>query len=126
KAKAENKKVLVNFTGSDWCGWCIRLKNEVFDQPKFVAYAREKLVLVELDFPKKKQQTKQLRAANEGLAKQFGVKGFPTIYLLDPDGNKLLRNGYQPGGPSNYIALLERHNKPAPASSAQHPPAPTV
>jgi thioredoxin-related protein len=127
KAKAENKNVLVDFTGSDWCGWCIRLKKEVFDQPEFVAYAQEKLVLVELDFPNQKPQTRELKAANQTLSEKFGVTGYPTIFVLDADGNKLIRGGYLAGGAANYITALEKINKPSavPVAPPQKTPAPT-
>jgi protein disulfide-isomerase len=124
KAKAENKNVLLDFTGSDWCGWCIRLKKEVFDQPEFAAYAREKLVLVELDFPDKKPQTRELKAANRALAQQFGVTGYPTIFIVDADGKRLLRGGYLAGGAANYIAALEKINQPSSASVAPPEEAP--
>ena len=68
-AKAENKLLLLDFTGSDWCGWCIKLKKEIFDQKEFVAYAEENLVLVELDFPRKKKLTESLQKQNKELAK---------------------------------------------------------
>jgi protein disulfide-isomerase len=126
RAKAENKSVLLDFTGSDWCGWCIRLKEEVFDEPAFAAYAKESLILVELDFPKGKPQTPQLRAANEALARKFGVRGFPTIIVLDANGNKLLQGGYAPGGAANYVSLLKKgiNKTPAPSVSAEAPAAP--
>jgi protein disulfide-isomerase len=111
RAKAENKAVLLDFTGSDWCIWCRRLKNEVFDQPEFVAYAQQKLILVEVDFPDKKPQSSELRAANKALAERFGVKGYPTIIALDGDGKELLQDGYQKGGPRNYISRLDRRLK---------------
>ncbi len=129
RAKAENKVVLLDFTGSDWCGWCIKLKEEVFDQPAFVAYAQQKLILVEVDFPREKRQTPGLHATNEELAKRFNVSGFPTIIVLDANGNKLLRDGYEEGGAPNYIALLERVIKKTEATQATSekpapPPAP--
>src|SRR5438552_7159697 len=67
-AKAENKIVLLDFTGSDWCGWCIRLRNEVFSKPEFDAYANDNLVLVEVDFPRQKSQSAALKQANRVLA----------------------------------------------------------
>ena len=106
RAKAENKVVLLDFTGSDWCGWCIKLKSEVFDQPAFAAFAQNKLIMVELDFPRK-PQTAELRANNEAWKEKFEIAGYPTIILLDAYGNKLMRTGYRAGGPANYIAHLE-------------------
>ena len=69
RAKAENKPMLLDFTGSDWCGWCIRLDKEVFSQTEFKAYAAESLVLVELDFPRGKAQSAEIKAQNKALAK---------------------------------------------------------
>src|SRR5687767_6717334 len=79
KAKAENKMVLLDFTGSDWCGWCIKLDKEVFSKKEFKDYAKENLVLVEVDFPQGKNQSKKLKEQNAKLKQEFGVRGFPTI-----------------------------------------------
>ncbi|MFL6542413.1 MAG: thioredoxin family protein, partial [Chthoniobacterales bacterium] len=68
KAKADNKLVLLDFTGSDWCGWCIKLHREVFAKPEFREYANKNLVLVELDFPRAKQIDKDLLHKNMKLA----------------------------------------------------------
>jgi len=107
-AKSQNKAVLINFTGSDWCGWCIRLRNEVFSQPEFDAYAAENLVLVEADFPQHKAQTSELKQANAALSARFQIKGYPTLILLDGDGKQLGALGYQPGGPQPFISELSR------------------
>lgn len=132
KAKAEDKALLVNFTGSDWCGWCIRLKKEVFDTTEFKAFATENLVLVEIDFPRGKQQPQALREANNRLQKQYQVRGYPSIFILDKNGKTQLKTGYQEGGPRNYITHLTRTKginwkpvKPAASSAAPKPsPAP--
>ena len=107
-ANAENKIVLIDFTGSDWCGWCIRLKKEVFSQPEFDAYAGEHLVLVEADFPHHEAQAASLQEANAALAKRFNIEGFPTLIALDGNGRQIGRLGYQPGGPQAMIAELNR------------------
>src|SRR5438128_6685853 len=73
KAKAENKLVMMDFTGSDWCGWCIKLNKEVFSKPEFAEYAKKNLVLVEVDFPTKKKQSPELKKANEGLQEKYKV-----------------------------------------------------
>ena len=88
KAAAENKAVLVDFTGSDWCGWCIKLKKEVFSTPEFEAYAADKFVLVEIDVPNdaaKVGGAEQL-VKNQELCAQYGVEGFPTIMVMTPAG----------------------------------------
>lgn len=108
QAKAENKRVLLDFTGSDWCGWCIKLREEVFDTTAFGNYAKDKLVLVEIDFPRGKAQSDELKKQNAELAKKFKIRGYPTIILLDGDGKVLGQTGYQPGGPYKYIRDLDK------------------
>lgn len=108
-AKAENKRVLVNFTGSDWCGFCIKLHKEVFDTKEFADYAKKNLVLVEVDFPQKKKLPPAQQKANDALNSKYKVEGFPTILVLGADGKTLGREvGYGPGtGPKNYINKLD-------------------
>ncbi|MEC8190353.1 MAG: thioredoxin family protein [Verrucomicrobiota bacterium] len=107
RAKAENKPMLLDFTGSDWCGWCIRLDKEVFSQPEFKAYAAESLVLVELDFPRGKKQSAEIKAQNKALAKKYSIRGYPTIVLLTAEGELIERTGYQRGGAANYVAHIK-------------------
>jgi thioredoxin-related protein len=109
EAKANNKLLLLNFTGSDWCGWCIKFDKEVWSQPQFKDYARDNLVLVELDFPRRKTQPAELRKQNLQLAQQYEVLGFPTIVVLNSNGQKLWQfDGYFPGGPEAFIAQLQK------------------
>ncbi|MGK0176660.1 MAG: protein disulfide-isomerase [Zhongshania aliphaticivorans] len=107
EAKSQGKHVLVDFTGSDWCGWCIKLDKEVFSQNAFKQFADDELVLVEIDFPRKKQQSEELAAQNEKLVEQFGIRGFPTILLLSPEGELLEKTGYKSGGAESYIAHIK-------------------
>jgi protein disulfide-isomerase len=107
QAKAEGKAVLVNFTGSDWCGWCIRLRKEVFAKPEFDEYASSRLVLVEIDFPKHKALPEATKKANQVLAGKFGVEGFPTLMVLDADGKPLGKLGYTPGGSRPFLKALD-------------------
>lgn len=107
KAKAENKPMLLDFTGSDWCGWCIKLDEEVFGEAAFKDYAKAELVLVELDFPRGKEQSAELKAQNEKLAQQYGVRGFPTILVLSPEGELIEKTGYQRGGPEAYVEHIQ-------------------
>jgi thioredoxin-related protein len=121
-AKAENKIVLIDFTGSDWCGWCIRLRNEVFSKPEFDSFANDNLVLVEVDFPHQKPQEDALKQANVALAQRFQVKGFPTLVVLNSDGKELGTIGYLPGGPQAFIAALASMSGiKTPASTASRP-----
>lgn len=107
RAAAENKTILMDFTGSDWCGWCIRLHDEVFRFPEFQEYAEKNLILLELDFPQRKQLPPALTAQNEQLQEQFAVEGFPSIFLVDAEGRAIARTGYQAGGPGPYIEHLK-------------------
>lgn len=106
-ARESGKTVLVNFTGSDWCGWCIRLKSEVFDHKEFKDYAKENLVLLKLDFPRSIYQTPELKRQNGQLQQAFGIRGYPTILLLNAEGKEIGRTGYQPGGPDKYVEHLQ-------------------
>ena len=103
KASAESKKtgkpILIDFTGSDWCGWCIKLKKEVFDTPSFKKWANEKVVLLELDFPRSKPQPEAEKAKNKKLAQKYAIEGFPTIIFSNAKGDVLGRYGYDAGGP---------------------------
>lgn len=107
KASAEQKPMLLDFTGSDWCGWCIKLDKEVFSRDAFRDYAADSLVLVELDFPRGKPQTDEVKAQNEALAEKYGIRGFPTIVLLSPEGELIDKTGYQPGGAAAYVEHIK-------------------
>lgn len=111
RAKDEKKEILVDFTGSDWCGWCIKLKKEVFDKPEFQEYAKKHLVMLELDFPRKKELPAKEKEQNEKLSQEFQVEGFPTILLLKASGKEIGRTGYQEGGPVKYIEHLKELKK---------------
>jgi len=111
KAKTDNKLVLLDFTGSDWCGWCKRLDAEVFSKPQFQEYAAKNLVLVELDFPRSKQQSDAVKKQNMQLAGEYGIEGFPTVIVLNAAGKKVGELGYMPGGPDAFIAALEKLRK---------------
>ena len=112
EAKAGNKILLLNFTGSDWCGWCIKFDRDVLSQPQFKEFARNNLVLVELDFPRVKTQSAELQKQNRQLAQQYEVVGFATIIALNSDGQKLWEyDGYFAGGPEAFIAELEKLRK---------------
>jgi protein disulfide-isomerase len=111
KAKAENKLVMMDFTGSDWCIWCKRLNKEVFSTPEFADYAKKNLVLMEVDFPQSKPQSAALKKANEALQEKYRIEGYPTIVVLNGDGKKVGELGYMKGGPKAFIAELEKLKK---------------
>ncbi len=108
KAKTEKKLVLMDFTGSDWCPWCVKLNKEIFSQPEFVEYAQKNLVPVEIDFPRKKEQSAELKAANQKLQQQYKIEGYPTVIVLDANGKKVGELGYMQGGPKAFIAELDK------------------
>jgi thioredoxin-related protein len=107
QARKEKKLILVNFTGSDWCGWCIKLRNEVFSKPEFETFATENLVLLEIDFPRKKTLPAPVKKANAAFADKHKVSGYPTLHLLDADGKSLGQFDYIPGGPAPFLAKLK-------------------
>ena len=107
KADRKDRYMLLDFTGSDWCGWCIKLDNEVFNKSEFKDYARKNLILVEVDFPRKKKQSKSLEKQNADLALRYGIRGYPSIIILAPDGTFVAKTGYKRGGAEKYVAHLE-------------------
>ena len=112
QAQSENKLVLLDFTGSDWCEWCIKFDHDVLSTGQFAAYAQSKLVLVRLDFPRHTPQPDDLKQANDALARQFAVDGYPTYVLLSADGKELGRQtGYAEGGPAAFITELDGFDK---------------
>ncbi len=109
-AMKTKKPLLLFFTGSDWCGWCIRLQNEVLKTPEFAAWAKQNVVLVELDFPRRTPQLPEIQKQNMELQQIFEVRGYPTIWISNPtkvDGkinlDKLGNTGYVAGGPSKWL-----------------------
>lgn len=110
-AHAAKKCVLLDFTGSDWCGPCIEMNKAVFSQPAFLKFAKEHLVLVEVDYPRLKKQPDKVKKQNEVLLHQYHVdsSGYPTVVLLDPDGQILGQlEGYGGETPSDIIAWVEK------------------
>lgn len=100
--------MLLDFSGSDWCSWCIKLDEEVFSKADFKKYAKENLVCVLVDFPRQKKQGMKLAEQNTELAQKYGVQGFPTIIILSPEGNLVGRTGYQKGGAEKYVEYLKK------------------
>jgi thioredoxin-related protein len=101
-ASRDQKDILMDFTGSDWCSWCMKLQKEVFTKESFKQEAPKHFVLLELDFPQQKELPKELKAQNEKLQETYAIEGFPTILLADAKGRPYAKTGYQPGGPESY------------------------
>jgi thiol-disulfide isomerase/thioredoxin len=101
--------MLLDFTGSDWCGWCVKLEDEVFTTEEFSDFANAKLIPLKIDFPRTTQQTMERQSQNRRLQQQFGISGYPTLILLSPTGQELWRGGYTPGGPGAMIQTLSTH-----------------
>lgn len=108
-AKDEGKDLFVDFTGSDWCTWCIKLHEEVFVHDSFYKEVSSKYVLVALDFPNGEMAKAEVPnpARNQELMALYGVDGYPTVLLVDTNGDVFGRTGYQPDGPEKYVAHLE-------------------
>ena len=107
EAAVLGRPILADFTGSDWCSWCIKLKREVFDTAAFAAWASENVVLLEVDFPQRSELPPALEKQNHQLAQRYGVNGYPTIVFLDAGGEVLARYGYDEGGPEAWISVAE-------------------
>ena len=110
-AKATRKFVLLDFTGSDWCGPCIEMKRTVFSKPAFLNYAKQHLVLVEVDYPRGKALPEKTKKQNDHLLHQYDIEksGYPTVILLDPDGKALGQlEGYSGERPTDVIAWIEK------------------
>ena len=107
----QNKPLFLFFTGSDWCGWCIRLQKEVFKTPEFVKWAKENVVLVELDFPRNNNQTDAVKMQNAQIQQQLQVRGYPTVWFVSVakaeeakiNLTALGSTGYVAGGPQVWI-----------------------
>jgi protein disulfide-isomerase len=111
-AKTQNKLLFINFTGSDWCGFCVRLDRDILSRPQFKTFASKNLVLMEVDFPRRKEQSGVTRAQNQHLALQYNIQGFPTIVVLNGEGQTVWRyDGYFSDGPEAFVAELEKLRK---------------
>jgi protein disulfide-isomerase len=107
QAKEAKKLLLVNFSGSDWCGWCIKLDEEVFSTEAFAAWVKDRFILVNLDFPRRKGQDAAVKERNRKLMGDFGVEGFPTVLFIDGEGKVVAKSGYVEGGPEAWIKATE-------------------
>jgi thioredoxin-related protein len=114
-SKKKKKPLLLFFTGSDWCGWCIRLQNEVLKTPEFSNWAKKSVVLVELDYPRRAPQSEEIKKQNSELQQAFGIQGYPTVYFANATVNKegkvnfegLGSTGYVAGGAAAWLAVAD-------------------
>ena len=107
EAAATGKPILADFTGTDWCVWCIRLKEEVFETDEFLAWAEENVVLLELDYPRRAKQAADIKAQNKELSERFKVESFPTVLFISPSGQEVGRTGYVQGGPEKWLSVTD-------------------
>ena len=108
QAAAENKYVVVSISGLEWCGWCKALESEVFSQPEFIAYAKDNLICVLLDFKQSGRATNvEFAKQHETMLEKFKVQGFPTVIILNPQGKGIVRDGYQRGGAAKYVEFIK-------------------
>ncbi len=107
RATEQNKRLLVDFTGSDWCPPCIALQEQVLSKPEFLKHAEAHYVLVKIDFPRNKPQADPQREANQVLARAYGVQSFPTVLVLEANGTEVQRlNGFNGAKPADFIRSL--------------------
>ena len=105
-AKQENKLIFMNFSGSDWCRACMVLKQSILNTPEFESFANDKLILLDVDFPRMKRNrlSKAQTKYNEKLAEKYNKEGqFPTIIILDSDLNIVAKTGYKRLSPAEYV-----------------------
>lgn len=110
-AKASQKPLFIFFTGSDWCGWCKKLDAQILSKKDFIEYAEEDMIMVKLDFPRSLPQTEEIKKYNREQLKKFGVRGFPTILILDSKGDIKGKTGYRDLTPSKYIEHIKEFLK---------------
>lgn len=91
RAEKENKLIMMEFTGSDWCPPCMMLKEQVLGKKQFIEKVKDKIVLLELDFPQNKEQSEELKKQNNELAEKHTVKAFPSIIFINPKGEVVKR-----------------------------------
>lgn len=117
-AKRENKYLFINFTGSDWCGWCKLMDEHVFSQPGWKEFAEKNLALAFIDFPRDKSLVPEgYRARNRQLKEQYGVRGYPTFIVCGPDGHLAgelgaIKSGTEYTFVTNVIAVLVEDRLP--------------
>jgi thiol-disulfide isomerase/thioredoxin len=108
QARDRQCHILILYTGSDWCPWCKKMDAEVYSQPEFARYSREKFVLLKLDYPQHSFQSDALKTQNAEMLDRYKVDGYPDVVVVDAKGKLLTKlEGYQEGGPSHFIGLMQ-------------------
>ena len=100
ESKVNGKPIFAFFTGKKWCSWCKKLDRQVLSKEGFINYAKENLVLLELDFPRGRRNLPQKQIE---LARKFNIKGYPTVILMDSSTNKIAKTGYEAMSPEQYV-----------------------
>ena len=109
QAAKENKMVLVNFTGSDWCPACKLLDKTVLSTMPFADYSKSNLVLVIIDSPVEKELPAALQKSNDALKEKYKIEGFPTVIVFGSDGKQLLRDdGFKGESANEYVSKLKK------------------
>ena len=126
KATAEKsgKLILLAFSGSDWCGWCVKMEKEIYSQKKFINEAKKKFVLVMIDSPRNKEiLTKLAKKQNPELVKKYDIHGYPSTVIARPSGEVVKRfGGYQRGGIESFLEALNAvADAETPAKEAAEP-----
>jgi protein disulfide-isomerase len=112
EAKASHKLLFLNFTGSDWCGYCFQFDKAILSQPQFKDYASKNLILMEVDFPRRKAQSVETKNQNMELARRYQIEGFPTLVVLNGEGKTVWRfDGLFMGGVAAFLAELDKVRK---------------
>lgn len=99
--------IMMVFSGSDWCGWCKKFEAEILTQPAFQDYAKDNMETFIADFPRNIQQSAELKQQNAALAQEYGISGYPTVMVVNPDGSVIKKTGYIQGGAENYVDHLK-------------------
>ena len=130
EAKMTNKLILADFTGSDWCHFCVKLDDEIFSKPEFKAWANDNVVLLKIDFPKRTQLPPQIRKQNEMLKSRYQISAYPTVLLMDVEGNVRAKMAYERGkSASQWVQIAEarlQHNASRTQSIATRPNVPNL
>jgi len=123
EAAALKQPIFAFFTGSDWCGWCVKLRSEALDTKEFEKFAADNLILFEADFPRGKKISDKVKKQNGELASKYGVRGYPSVFLLDAEGKELGKTGYQAGGGEAYVKHLKELLEKAGVQTVEKPKA---